>query len=151
VYWTIRSLPELETFTASERRILIAHAIPWRTRIWLFLRPIALGLAAVIVAIPTLYLLRLDLAAQYAAFPVWLGAAALVYLLQVRSLHRQLRDQIRNMLKGQRSPICLSCAYDLRGANTDVCPECGRSIILATDDAAQPLASADGPQPRSFR
>jgi hypothetical protein len=136
VHWTISSLPELGTFTPSERRLLIAHAVPWRTRIWLFLRPVILGLAAVLVVIPALSFFRFDRAASHGAIPVWAGTAILVYILQVRSLRRQLRDQIREMLKCQRSPICLHCGYDLRGTNADVCPECGRSTILVKGDAA---------------
>ncbi len=54
----------------------------------------------------------------------WLGAGVsrMGYALLT---HRTLRIKLRRRLLAGGTPICLRCAYDLRGNQTALCPECG--------------------------
>jgi hypothetical protein len=56
--------------------------------------------------------------------------ATAVHLLQLRRIREQIREHIRREYAGARSPICLSCGFDLRGCDGPVCPECGHLALL---------------------
>ncbi len=55
-----------------------------------------------------------------------LYASAWLIVLHMPFMFTNLRQQIR-----RRRDQCIACGYDLRGAEHEVCPECGRRVLSA--------------------
>ena len=128
LYWTISSIPELGHLSGRERRAFVRKVIPFVTRLRLVARPIILGFAAGLL---TVLILRIFWRPGFGPYLTWCTialVAVVIHLLQVRQIRLDIRRHIQKAFAGQRSPICLTCGFDLRGTERGVCPECGAGI-----------------------
>lgn len=109
VFWTcMLTLPFIDVF-------LITRATPFISRIFTGkVAQLLVGLA-----------LGLTLA---------LGAATLCMIVARRN---RIRRMLRECLREQGIPICITCGYDLTGLASKVCPECGQPHGLARANSPQ--------------
>ncbi|MEM9916154.1 MAG: hypothetical protein AAF911_14455 [Planctomycetota bacterium] len=63
-----------------------------------------------------------------------LGLAIAIFPLAVRSDRIRLRRAIAIYGDNYRLPVCARCDYDLRGSDSDHCPECGAPTRLQADE-----------------
>ena len=61
-----------------------------------------------------------------AFLPLWLGFAANTVLLALVLWSPFVPWVLRQYLRCKRG-LCVKCAYDLRGADHEACPECGHT------------------------
>ncbi len=64
---------------------------------------------------------------------LWLLVPLVCFLLIRNRLRRRLRQELVKI----GVPICIQCAYDLRGQIEPRCPECGEPFVLADLTSAQ--------------
>ena len=62
--------------------------------------------------------------------------AACFYRLQLGRKRFRMQQAIADGFVGERLPMCLRCGYDLRAAESAVCPECGNAVVATSDSQA---------------
>lgn len=127
MYWLLRSIPELSSFTPADRARLLALTVPLRARIHMAVRVFVSGIFAGLVGTwfargagfvdPALLWTACGLSACV--------VASTVHLLQIAGIRRNLRDAIRRAAADAPPPICMSCGHDLTHSSDAVCSECG--------------------------
>ena len=143
LYFRLSSVPELRHFPPEMRDVVIdrcfAHAaqVP-ASRAAPFL-VVAAGFVSMVITIwcmaerPVFGLVFLPL----------MAASLGIVPAMVHSDRDRLRRVIAIYANGQRLPICARCDYDLRGTESETCPECGAPTRL------RPTASPDSHHPSS--
>lgn len=128
----LAALPELDSFTESQRRALV-QKLPVRFRIGMHALP-----AVILVAIGGVGYERFT---DVPMLGVMLMIAAPIAAIATRAaiIHR-LRQGLRAALKEDEkdhgSIICLGCGYDVSAVEHDACPECGRPVTRPNDSAS---------------
>ena len=131
MFWRPASMPELAHLSASDRRRILRRAIPPRWWVFVALRCLAVGALAWIVTMMTFAWMQGGrVTAMGAATAGVAGGCLLVvaYRVQLGWLRKAMRDGIREASAGERTPVCLTCGYDLTGHTGDDCPECGGNV-----------------------
>ncbi len=109
--------PELSRFeTAVQARRAHGRAM-LRTGLGILLFVLICGGPLILPLEPPRYVFWLGL-------PLWLAMPWAVTLL----FRRKVRQHLRRELVKCGVPICIKCAYDLRGQDEPRCPECGISF-----------------------
>ena len=129
VLWTIGQFPELDHLDAGSRAEVLRR-VPWWTYPLIVMRAI-LGaglLAGVVGGIPVK---SFDpRAAMVGSFAIGVIVAVPFYSFQLSRLRVELRKEIAKSFRGKQPPFCFGCGYDLRGANSTSCPECGQPVVV---------------------
>lgn len=125
--WTFMSMPELASMEPpARRRYIRSHAGRCPEFSVLanaaFLAMIAGGVIVSIIAgvvslsSPTLTLLLIG--CIFVTVPV-------LYQFTLLRVRAALRYTVMKAYRGERVPFCFNCGYDLRGVDSEHCPECG--------------------------
>lgn len=106
-----------------------------RTMLMLALRPYMVGMASFMLGSGLMangleYSLKRWLGlsgatSDYAAFGSFMLVALLFMMFLLLISRRNVRRSLRRQLARNGVAICVPCGYDLRGADSDRCPECG--------------------------
>ncbi len=128
MYWRVGQFPELNHLTAEERERILRH-LPRSTYFLMVAR--AFVVTVVVALLTGARLAKVSPALCLTTIAaVSLGGTVVVYQLQIRHFRRVMRRSIAMAFRGERLPFCLGCGYDLRGSNSDACPECGAMTIV---------------------
>ena len=131
MYFRLTSMPELEHLTPSQRRALIRRCVGAWIVWWMIAKSIGLGIFLGIIA-GILVQSVLQPGDALVATTFLAGSAFFSFLAYLVSLVR-IRGSMLIWLErhGRESelPMCLGCGYDLEGAVSDTCRECGARIV----------------------
>jgi hypothetical protein len=133
MYWSIRSFPELQHLSESDRETLMRQCkcgravwnIACSSVIWGFL----FGYNFSDFSLPSPWL---GSATSFVLFGL-LGDG-FYYQFLLRQIRRHLREYLRDAARRQRLPMCLNCGYSTNGLVTNTCPECGAGIGLLEEE-----------------
>ncbi|MEM6853090.1 MAG: hypothetical protein AAF593_01650 [Planctomycetota bacterium] len=146
IYFRLSSVPELQAFPREMRHVVVQRCFGYAAQI----PATSVAPVMALVAVPTAGIFLgavLSLFVSFVApFPVvallavgfWviatLGLAIAIFPLAVRSDRIRLRRAIAIYGDNYRLPVCARCDYDLRGSDSDQCPECGAPTRLQADE-----------------
>ena len=125
------SMPELQHLTLSQRRMLlrkcVGASIVWR----IVAKSIGLGVClGILTGVVVQALLHPGGSARQIVF---LASAAffsfLTYWVCLVRNRRRMLIWLERYGRDNQLPMCLGCGYDLEGAVSPTCPECGARIV----------------------
>jgi hypothetical protein len=127
MYWTISQFPELQALETPERNAILSR-LAFGTYYALISRSafFALVVSLLLALFASLALnLRWD-----PIIPALLAAvlAPLRYINYLRAIRVNMRLEIIKSFRGQKTPFCRRCGYDLRATTSTTCPECGKLL-----------------------
>lgn len=135
--WTLKSMPELSHLSAADRKRVLRENFTIFRRIQILLWPSILG---GLLGLGAGSALRKTLGHEMsiaAGAAVGIVTAFSAYQLQLVRIRVQLRLEVMRRSRGRRTPICLQCSFDLRGADGVRCPECGAPIVVPDDSDSE--------------
>ena len=130
LFWTLRSLPELNHLDEQQKREVIRASMTWRHHLRMSMK-VLLG-ATFFGMLPGSYLARGGDPWVIVITIMLSGAVAglFVFQLEMANIRRSLRRFLFDHFRGKRLPVCLRCGYDLTDNQTDRCPECGANVVM---------------------
>ncbi len=132
LYWTIKQLPEVKHLTP-EQWASLTERVDLADIYWsLGRRSCLLAGIAGIIGWSVFASTSVQIAAVAAAI-AFTGTAVFIWRLLLLRIRAALRLTLKQQLRGQRLPVCLDCGYDVRGGESDRCPECGALVVPPTN------------------
>ena len=131
MYWRLTSMPELQHLTPDQRRTLIRRCLG-KWIMWQIIgNSIALG--ALFGTLPGAVIANAsplgDSFALTVSLTVSIFLACLAYWVRLVRIRGSMLTWLKRYGRDHPLPICLGCGYDLEGAASPTCPECGARIV----------------------
>jgi len=128
------SLPELQHLSEKQRAELFEKIGVKKVMIRILIGSMLIGgiLAVITTAILNGLVIKPKpvslMASWYILLPCFVGFSLVVYVALIIMIRGQLVSFLSDVRKKQRLPMCHKCGYDLKGVDSDKCPECGASV-----------------------
>ena len=130
LYWTFRSLPELNHLSDRERHHVLRTCAGFSAYFRLIRVALVYGLGSAAISTMFLSSFMAGGAALIIGGIIAVLMTAASYQFCMRIIRADLRMTLVNGFSGEKLPVCLGCGYDLKGIEGNRCPECGKGIVV---------------------
>lgn len=127
MYWLISQFPELDHLEP-DQRVRVLRQVPWWTYPLIAARAVFPSLLlSVLVGLRLAAILRSG-SVMFVSIPLAAALATGLYVYQLARVRSDMCRVIAEAFRGERTPFCFNCGYDLRDLDAARCPECGSPV-----------------------